>query len=417
MHKLDKNFFFSILSLSSSVIVGGILGYIFQIFSGRLLGIQYYGIFIALLSSSAIISASLKFFFLYNTNINSKFFSTNAYNKIFYFYKKNIYIFFSFIFFFIFIVFYNSDLLLKFFKISEIEILVLTFIYLVSTLFYSFQNSYLQSFLNFKTISINIIFENALRVAFLILFNLNGLNLSEVIYSIILPSIFVNISAFIITKKNIFKKIQNKQNKFLNSNFDLKYLFRLLCSNLILALLINGDTILVNYIFNTEEASLYAACAVIGKAVIYISSAVTIYLFPVASGSRAYNQNKRKKNFFSSVLFITVINLIFIVFSYYFGVKFIKLIYDESYEFSGYLLKYYAIAAFPISLIFLIENYFLAMKKILFTIILTFILPIVVIFVHSIHLDLKTIIYILSLIGYGTLLLGFVINEFQKKIL
>ena len=231
-----------------------------------------------------------------------------------------------------------------------------------------------------------------------------------------MPSIFVNISSFIITKKNIFKKIQNKQNKFLNSNFDLKFLFRLLCSNLILALLINGDTILVNYIFNVEEASLYAACAVIGKAVIYISSAVTIYLFPVVSGSRAYNQNKKKKIFFSSVLFIIAINLIFIVFSYYFGVKFIKLIYGESYEFSGYLLKYYAIAALPISLIFLIEHYFLAMKKKLLIIILTLMLPIVLILMKFINLDLKTTIYTLGLIGYSTLLLGFVINEFQKKI-
>ena len=31
-------------------------------------------------------------------------------------------------------------------------------------------------------------------------------------------------------------------------------------------------------------------------------------------------------------------------------------------------------------------------------------------------LDLKTIIYILSFIGYSTLLLGYVINEFQKKL-
>lgn len=416
MQVVDKNIFFSIFSLSSSVIVGGILGYTFQIFSGRALGIEYYGIFIALLSSSAIISAALKFFFLYNTNINSKFFSVKSYDKIFNSYKKNICIFLLFLFFLIIIVFYNSDLLLKFFKINEIEIIILIFIYLVCTLFYSLQNSYLQSFLNFKTISINIISENALRIIFLIIFYQNGLNLHEVIFAIILPSILVNISAFIIVKKNIFKEIQNKQNEVSSTNFDFQYLLRLLFSNLILALLINGDTILVNYIFAPEDASVYAACAVIGKAVIYISSAVTIYLYPVASRFQALDKLKRKKIFFSSVFFITTINLIFIIFSYFFGVNIIKLIYGPSYELSGHLLKYYSIAALPISLIFLIEHYFLAMKKMLFVIIIALVLPGCVVLLNFVNLDLKTIIYILSFIGYSTLLLGYVINEFQKKI-
>ena len=61
MQVVDKNIFFSIFSLSSSVIVGGILGYTFQIFSGRALGIEYWHIYCFIIII-AIISAALKFF-------------------------------------------------------------------------------------------------------------------------------------------------------------------------------------------------------------------------------------------------------------------------------------------------------------------------------------------------------------------
>lgn len=258
----------------------------------------------------------------------------------------------------------------------------------------------------------NIIIENGLRIVFLLLFLKNGLTLLEALLIIILSSLAVNLIAVYRVKEIFFIKL--KKNSIVNASniVDVRYLLTLFLANLMLSLLINFDMIFVNYFFSQEKASIFAATAVVGKAIIYISSAITISLFPVSSASKT---NSDKSIFYKSLLFVLFLNFISIFFYFLFGEFLIELLYGKQFKFSGHLLGYYALAIMPISLIFVAEHYFLAKKILVFVIVLILFIPIGIICMFIFANNLMSVIYIIAIIGYSTVLFGTFIYAIQKN--
>jgi O-antigen/teichoic acid export membrane protein len=69
--------------------------------------------------------------------------------------------------------------------------------------------------------------------------------------------------------------------------------FPVFLANLAFAVLTQADIILVNRYFTARDAGIYAAAAILGKAVMYIPGAIVLALFPMVSEHTALNRSSR----------------------------------------------------------------------------------------------------------------------------
>ena len=137
-------------------------------------------------------------------------------------------------------------------------------------------------------------------------------------------------------------------------------------ANLAFAVLTQADIIFVTRYFTAHDAGMYAAAAILGKAVMYIPAAIVLALFPMVSEHAALNRSSRHLLIKAFLLTLAISGFGALAF-YLFPGAIVSIIYGTRYLEAYKILKYYGIAMLPMAMLLVLMNYLIAQGRRLFT--------------------------------------------------
>jgi len=190
------------------------------------------------------------------------------------------------------------------------------------------------------------------------------------------------------------------------ASFPVVKIVPVLIANIAFVSMTQLDMVLVNYYFSPEQAGLYAAASVLGKAVLYLPGGMVIALFPMVAENHA--KGHASAQLLMQVVAITAslcgsAALIY----WWFGPWLITLLYGQVYNGAGELLRWYGFAILPFTLVMVAEHFLIAKGRVLFAWIFLGIAPLQLLAIYLWHEDLWNVIVILGLCGVVLMLLGF----------
>ena len=145
------------------------------------------------------------------------------------------------------------------------------------------------------------------------------------------------------------------------------------------------DTLIVKHYFTEQEAGLYSAVSLVGKAFLYIPTAFTMVMVPQVSGNHAINRDTSHL-LNRTILYGFILCLGGILVCAVFPKIILHLVSGDKYLSVYYLLQYFPIAITPMALAGVFVNYQLARLKVRFIIsflIMTIIHALLLVFFHA----------------------------------
>lgn len=179
-----------------------------------------------------------------------------------------------------------------------------------------------------------------------------------------------------------------------------------MAANLAFAVMTQMDLILVNRMFSPEEASRYAAAAVIGRTVIYIPSTLVMALFPMVSEKKALKVDARPLLIKAVLLTVALSGtgaFIFMVAPE----EVIRLLFGPRYLESAGLLRYFGMAMLPMALLMILFQYALAQGQTAFSWMMVGGAAFQVVLIGFFHKSLIAVLFAVGLTGALMCLIGF----------
>jgi O-antigen/teichoic acid export membrane protein len=203
----------------------------------------------------------------------------------------------------------------------------------------------------------------------------------------------------------VYQKLQHKSYSKINIK-SLTESFPILLATISLTAMTQLDMVLVNWFFNPEEAGLYAAASVLGKAVLYLPGGLVVALFPIVAERHA--KGGKSLSLFLQASIVTLCSCGLIAFIYWlFGEEIIQFLYGESYIGAGKILSWYGFAILPISIVIVAEQFLIAKGKVLFAWLFLGIVPFQFLAIYNWHSELWMILAVMCVFGLILLLIGF----------
>jgi O-antigen/teichoic acid export membrane protein len=166
------------------------------------------------------------------------------------------------------------------------------------------------------------------------------------------------------------------------------------------------DLLLVNHYFDPHQSGIYAAAAILGKAVMYLPGAVTIAMFPMV----AENESRLKSSahlFLNAMALTAGLSGAAAVFYFLFANEIMTLLYGQKYQGAAELLKLYGFAMLPMTLVMVAEHFLIAKGRVIFAYVMMLGIPFVLLAANTYHDRLIDMLYILAAGGWGLALVGF----------
>lgn len=207
------------------------------------------------------------------------------------------------------------------------------------------------------------------------------------------------------------------------SDIELKYIVKysitVIIANCIIAFISNIDILFVK-IFFENEAGEYSVATVLGKSIMYFSGAIVVVLFPMAVNAKddtKKNQELLRKSINYNLMLATIAAFLLNIFA----CPIIKILYGDIYLKSIVFILPVTLMIIPISLITVIINYILAINKYYF--ILYFMVVIILIEIITIYFFHDNVIKSIHILGMymwfililSTLFLKIKINQ-EKRV-
>lgn len=166
------------------------------------------------------------------------------------------------------------------------------------------------------------------------------------------------------------------------------------------------DMVLANYYFDATTAGNYAAASVLGKAVLYLPGGMVFALFPMV----AENFSKGES---SSRLFIQAVSLTSIIcfatalVYFFYSDWIIALFYGTRYMGASDILRWYGLAILPMALVLVAEHFLIAQGRVLFAWLFLAIAPFELLSIQIYHQEPLMVVAIIGTFGFVTMILGF----------
>jgi O-antigen/teichoic acid export membrane protein len=410
IEKIKKFFLSKLIRSASWLILGGvgsgILGYLFQIIMGRMLNVTEYGVLSALLAMLMIMGAPMTTLTMIISRRVSVFRSqkddSNLGYLFFWINRKLLLI----VFLLAVLILFNMKSLQNFLSIENNVHLYSLLIISLLMFPQAINNAYLQGLGYFKWLSFSGVLYRLLAIIFSITLVYFGLNVTGALGGIIFSTLIV----LMVTSFILYPSLKN--NKIGTSNatdFLFKSSLAVLFANVAFASMTQMDMVIVKHYFSEQDAGLYASASVLGKAVMYLPSGISMALFPMVAEKHA--SGKRSSNLiFQAVGLTALLSLAGALLYYFFADYIILLFYGADYREASSILKYFGFAILPMSLIMVAEYFLIAMGRVLFAYLFIVVAPLQLIAVYYYHDTLLNIVMvlfisgaILALSGYGLL--------------
>ena len=384
-------------------LIGGMLGYFFQIIMGRMLSVIEYGIFSAFMAIIALAGAPLlTLSMVVSRKVSSYRSEKDASNRKHLYYvttRKALLmglVLVALLFFFI-------EHLEYFLKVeSNIYFFLLSF-----GLFIAFpqsvNNAYLQGLQYFKWLSMSGILGTLLKIIIAVWFIWLGFGVSGALGGFVFSSLIMLIITYIILRPSLKG---NKECVLDNDHLSFKSIMPVLLANIAFVTMTQIDIILVKYYFTEQDAGLYAAASILGKAVMYLPGSIALALFPMVAENYAVGKDSAHL-LFQAVGVTAILSSAGALIYYFFGESIITVLYGVDYKVAGEILKYFGFAILPMALIFVAEHYLIAMSRVIFAYLFMIIAPFQLLAIYYFHDTLLTIVAIISISGLILVVTGY----------
>lgn len=337
--------------------VAGIFNYIYQVYMGRTLGPEEYGVFGALFAIFYMIAIISQTLGTSATQFVSKFVGEGK--PIGFFIKRSLKrtILVGLSISMIFLIF--STELMKILKLPDIwPILILILILSLSFITPIFEGS-LRGLKRFSALGFVSMSGTSFKLIFGIAFVMAGIGVSGALLGVAAGMILGLIISFIFLKPSI-KSSDPHEPDFRFSSF-YSYSLPVMVAMISLSIPSNLDVILAKFFFSPADAGLYTSVSVLGKIIFFFSGAVGAVMFPMIT-EKYYRGENTKRILKKSIIYAGALSgclvLIYILFP-----QIVVMIFGEKYINAIDLVAPYGMAMFFISIIALLVNYHLAIKN------------------------------------------------------
>jgi O-antigen/teichoic acid export membrane protein len=395
------------LWLSSVGVAGGILGYVFQILMGRLLTPADFSLFSALMGLTMFFMSPMGAMGMLVSKRVSVLRVFSKYDVMRHLYLRSHFILALVGVGFIAILAIASPTFQEYLKAtSPIPIWIFSTVIVFSAL-NTITNAFFQGQQQFAWLGFAGLAATLARILFSVTFVSLGWGVSGAIFGVLLSIGLVWCVGTAYTLKKLPSRGMNRQHPL--DPFPVRTVMPVLVANVAFAAMTQLDVVLVNYYFETEEAGLYAAASILGKAVLYLPGGLVMVLFPMAAEQHA--AKKASKHLLVQAAGATVLFCgAAAIFCGLLGPVLVEVFYGPQYSKAGTLLAYYGWAILPMALVMVAEHFLIAKGRVVFAWLFLAVAPFQLLVIHLWHPSLESVILVLGvggcvmvIIGYGML--------------
>jgi O-antigen/teichoic acid export membrane protein len=410
---LKKNFdsrltFVSILLFASSIL-GGLLGYVYQVVTGRMLGENDFGLFVAVMALFGVLSSPMGGLTMMISRRVSEYRAKNQ--------SEEIESFFAAIYFWVILIgillfiagYFGEPFFQKYLKTQNSIIVYFLYGLLFVSIFPAVNTAFLQGFQKFHFLALFGPSFFLLKILYTSLLIFLGLGVAGAIFGSLLAVLTISFLTFIaITSEIKGREIKSREIKsfLLNKHLSLKYGAPVMLANISFAMMTNLDMVLVNYFFTSKEAGIYAAASVLGKAVIFLPHSIVVAFFPTAVENHTLERSS-KKLLIQSISLAALLSGLAALFYLFFNRQIIDILFGEAYFDAASILKYYGLAIFPLAFAMILESFLIAKNRILLSYLFVAAAPFQIIAVYFFHESLLQVVLIMGITGLIVTCMGF----------
>lgn len=402
--KVGTDSFFKASSLVFvTSMVANVLAYLFQIVTGRLLPVEKYGEMNTLFAMFAVASVVITPFMSYFANSSAALYAEKRLPEI----KGLFYTSFTRYFPVVALFFVVSAVfapVISVYVSLPSYLIVAVIILVILNIALQINSGLIQGLHIFLALSVILIVPVFIKLI-LSVFTINlGLSIDGVVVSTGIGIILALLFSTIII---LFKTSKEHERFAIPVKEVFSYLLPMMIANFVFSILSQFDVVLVKHYFSAYETGIYSSASIIGKAVMYLPGALILSLFPMVSAI-SNDRHKSLKLLFKALLMNsllsgggTIILLLFpkIIVSIFFGSKYLQ---------AAPIVGLFAVAMFPLGMILIFMNYYMALKRLRFIVFLPISLFLMLGGTLVFHKTLVQVLYVILVSGLFTIF-GFIL--------
>lgn len=390
--------------LTALQIASGFLGYVYQILMGRMLSPSEFALFSAVMALFMFCSAPMAAFSMVIVRKVSALRAHKGIENIqsMYWRLKKYLLGMTAVLLIIFLC--GNQFLTTYLKAPNQSTAIYFSFIVVLSIFSSINLSFYQGLQKFFSLGLLGVANVILKILISLLLINIGMGISGALFGVMISILLVYLMGMIPFAR-VYRKIEHNSYSKVNIKA-LNEAFPILLATISLTAMTQLDMVLVNWFFRPEEAGLYAAASVLGKAVLYLPGGLVIALFPMVAEGHAKGEKSLALFLQASITTLCSCGLVAFIYCL-FGEEIIQALYGENYAGAGKILSWYGFAILPISIVIVAEQFLIAKGKVLFAWLFLGVVPFEFLAIYNWHSELWMILAIMFLFGVILVLVGF----------
>lgn len=403
----------SILLTFSNIVSGG-LGYVYQLVMGRLLSTSEFALFSAFMALIMFASSPLSAMFMVISRrvAELKFQGRVSLLRKFYVSTQTAVLMVGTVFMLGLATLVDAVMALIR-SPSHSDVLVFGGI-LVFSAFYIVNNAFFQGQQRFRWLAGTTILSVSLKIVLSVVFVMLGYGVGGALAGLALSLAVVWIWGLVSTMYSLPRAVETTVAT--KGGICFKSIFPMLVANIAFSAMTQLDMVLVNWLFPSGEASIYAAASVLGKAILYLPGGLVLALFPLVAES--HSKQKSSAHLLKQAVLLTTLLCGLAAFTYWLlGEWIIDLLFGKKYPGAGELLRWYGFAILPMALVMVAEHFLLAKGRALFAWLFLLMSPIQVVAIQYWHSELRNVVAVMGICGVILVIVGYGMlwREYQLK--
>jgi O-antigen/teichoic acid export membrane protein len=361
--------------LFASSIAGGVLGYAYQILMGRFMSPEDYGLFMALMALVPLLGVPLATIHMSVSRRLSQYLALEQHAEFSDFFWAAT----------IKMVAFGCIGLVGYLAVSvalqrllaspTLLPVLLVGLYMFFVLLTPVMNAAIQASQRFGFIAFSNVLGPLVKLIFGAFFVALGWRVDGALYGVVLTGALLAIISFLYCRWRLEIAWQRPARL---KHLGMKDVVPVLLATLAFTLLSQIDLLLVKHLFSAHEAGTYAAAATLGKAVLFLSGAIVVPLFPMTATESTAGRETRWLLYraVGATLVLTLSGALFYLVA---GDLLVRLLFGERYAQAGEILRLYGFAMVPMAVIMVIEHYLVAKGRLLFAYLIFAVSPLFVV--------------------------------------
>lgn len=400
-------------------VLGGILGYVYQILMGRMLSPGEFALLSALMALLGFTASPLGAVTMAVARQVSSLQAQDEKQALWKFFLQSNQIIVVLLIFLIPFFYIFSETLGNYLKTQSLLPVYLFGLALLISAFLAVVTGFLQGLKYFVFLGSAGIFAAILKIVSSVFFVVFEYGVPGAAYGIVLSSLIVWIGCIWLVNRKLYVSESDIEKKFSfgKISFSIKSFYPVLLANIAFTAMTQLDMVIVNNLFDSETAGNYAAASVLGKAVLYLPGGLVFALFPLVAENLAKKESSANL-FFQAVFATSCFSGFVAIFYFLFSDWLIDIFYGHRYSSASELLRWYGLVMFPMALVAVAEHFLIAQGRVLFTWLFIAMAPIQILAILTWHQEVWMVLVITGSCGALTALIGYSLiwREYRKAL-